>query len=209
MNMEVDDVKGRTNIELYKNDYGKIVVPSIPHKDRAYGGHLMIVPDKKINHWYQLRKQYGIEESDGYSILKDIAEESMLSLINSKLPDGREGAINILDGGNWQFHKDRDYPSCPAGIEKDGTYKSLHLHMYGRSPLEPCNTWEERMLHWGWGEAPEFPRFRDTPFAPPKKGKEWIVPNQFNEEEIKYFKNSLEELASQIKWPKKPNCFYF
>ena len=53
--MQVDDIKDRKNIELYLHEtYGKIVVPSIPHKDREYGGHLMISPHEKVHHMNEL-----------------------------------------------------------------------------------------------------------------------------------------------------------
>tara|TARA_Y100000034_G_C6835409_1_gene377457 strand:+ start:491 stop:1117 length:627 start_codon:yes stop_codon:yes gene_type:complete len=201
---EVDSIKDRTNILLYEHsDYGRTVVPSIPHKDREYGGHLMIcTPDHiKVSHSHQL---YRMEPRllHGFNTLVMITEMAMLDLIADKLSDGREGVVNIFDAGNWQFHTDRYLSqSAPVGIEKDGSFKTLHVHMYGRSPLEPAETEVDKILHWGWGEAPYFPRFHETPFAPEKVGKDWIVPDQFNEEEVDFFEKRLKELAQKTKWP--------
>ncbi|MBI2662775.1 hypothetical protein HYX11_04935 [Candidatus Woesearchaeota archaeon] len=200
--MQVDDIKDRKNIELYVHkEYGKIVVPSIPHKDREYGGHLMISPYEKVHHmnelfWFDSKKFYG------FNALCAVAEKAMLELIDQKLPDGIHGVINYFEAGNWQFHTDRNHSrEYPAGIPKDARCKIVHVHMYGRSPLEPSATEEDKILHWGWGEAPYFPRFHETPFAPPKQDKKWIVPDQFNSEEVDFFKMRLTELSVEIIWP--------
>jgi len=190
VSMEVDEIKGRKNIELYVNkEFGKIVVPSIPHKDRLYGGHLMVSPRGVYHHTYEI-----LEVSEelylGFGKLNEAAQRSMLDLIAEK--DGVAGVINLLEAGNWQFHVNRP----PVGIEKDDQYKSVHLHLYGRSPKEVTDTWEKEMLHWGWGEAPPFPRFEDTPFAPQKKGKKWIVPDQFNPSECGFL---IEHIRHYVK----------
>ena len=201
---DVDEVQGRTNISLYQHsDYGHIVVPSIPHKDREFGGHLMVCLPSEVSfsHSSQLFR-HNLQSYYGFQTLVMITEIAMLELIAKKLSLGQEGVVNTFDAGNWQFHTDRDHSEgYSVGVPKDGSFKTLHVHMYGRSPLEPSQTEEERILHWGWGEAPYFPRFHETPFAPRKKDKDWIVPDQFNLREIIFFQRKLEELALEAKWP--------
>lgn len=180
----------RTDIVLYKNEYGNIQVPSIPHKDRKYGGHLMASPAKEVHHVNELRKFPGAFL--GYHILCTLAEEAMLNVIPSL--QGGKGIINLFEAGNWQVHPERE----PSGL-KDASFKSVHAHLYGRSTLEPATNDHERQLHWEWGEAPYFPAFKDTPFSPQRAVKNWIVPAQYNDDEIKSLKEYIEDAASRIK----------
>jgi hypothetical protein len=115
-----------------------------------------------------------------------------LPCLNGSMTNGRKGIINLIEAGNWQVHDDRK----PIGL-KGAEKKKVHAHVYGRSPLEPCVAKEEKMLHWGWGEAPRFPDFVNTPFSPPKPDKDWIVPEQFNEQECGLLEVKITRLFQQ------------
>lgn len=194
----------KDHVIIFSNEFGVIELPNVPHKDRLYGGHVMITP---ADHGVKYHHVTDILDHHpalfyGYHLLCAVAEKAMLRAIpslNGSLTGGRIGVINLFKAGNWQFH----YFRKPVG-DKDASSKKVHAHMYGRSPLEPCSTPEEKMAHWGWGEAPAFPEFLDTPFSPDRVGKKWKIPEGFNEEEISALRREAKAAAEQIKWPEKP-----
>ena len=199
----------RKSVIIFKNDFGIIEMPSVSHKDRAFGGHLMISPSQ-FCHYPHKTSDLLREHSSwfyGYHLLCAVAEKAMLTVLpslNGTLDDEQIGVINLFEAGNWQLHIHRR----PFGKKKDASSKHVHAHMYGRSPLEPCSTPEEKSLHWGWGEAPVFPEFWETPFSPKRKGKTWKIPEGFNEEEITALQEESAKVAASIKWPKNPENSY-
>jgi hypothetical protein len=198
--MTVDRVAStREDIVLFAEDgYGRIVVPGVPHKDRECGGHLMVDPAGRFNHVSDMLAQPDVWCR--YHLLCAIAERAMLEVLpslNGGLTDGRIGIINLLEAGNWgvHFHREKGGAFGLKGAES----KTVHAHLYGRSILEPSSTAKGRMLHWGWGEAPRFPDFVDTPFGPKNPDKDWIVPEQFNDEECRKLTKAIIELFSRYR----------
>lgn len=152
----------------------------------------MVSPGRRVNHVHELLEYPGMFL--GYHLLCALAEEAMLEVLPSL--SGKKGVINLLEAGNWQLQTNRD----PVGQEKGASLKSVHAHLYGRSPLEPGTNEYKRQLHWGWGEAPFFPAFRDTPFSPRQEKKNWVVPEQFNETEITDLREHIAQKANDIAW---------
>jgi len=191
----VDEItKDRKSFVLYEDQTGKIIVPAIPHKDRAYGGHLMIKPNVNVNHMHELY----LQDRNLFNNVMDlcaITEMAILSIpiMNGELTEGRVGVVNSFEAGNWGMHTYRK----PYGILKDASSKSFHIHYYGRSTAEPSETEEDKILHWGWGEAMRFPEFMDTPYSPPDETKKWTIPEQFNTEEREFLTGRIKELAEK------------
>jgi hypothetical protein len=185
---------------LYSNEFGKIVLPNVPHKDRKFGGHLMVRPAILVHHSYELLAFPKVFV--GYQILISIAERAMLEVLpclNGSESGKVKGIVNHLAAGNWEVHDDRD----PVGVKKGAEYRSLHMHLYGRSPLEPASPEVERKK-WGggWGEMVYLPKFHQTPFNKnPKLAKSgWKVPEGFTKEEIKLLTDRVIELADEVDW---------
>jgi hypothetical protein len=198
---DVDQVMAeRRDIEILTvATMGTVIVPSIPHKDRKFGGHLMINPrplkSKEVHHVSDLMEHPAIWL--GFQLLCSIVERAMLEVLpclNGEACAGRKGVTNFFEAGNWGLH----YQRSPIG-PKDASAKKVHAHLFGRSPLEPNppRNLADRMLHWGWGEAPYWPEFMSTPFAPPDPTKIWLVPEQFNVEEQELLRKRIQELVSQ------------
>ncbi len=173
------------DIELYyDDDIGKVIVPGEPHKDRRYGGHLIVLPRYRSAHCISTLLY---EDPEGWRFLHLLcaltaqAMLEMLPCLNGHNPDGREGMVNVFDGGNWGVHDESTNPPKP----KSGRYKRVHVHIYGRSPLEPKDTEQDRALHWGWGEAPTFPRHRS---------RQLLMARQFTDDERFMIKTRLTDL---------------
>lgn len=164
---------------FYRPEYGEIVVPAVPLKDREFGGHLIVNPSGQFRCVSDMlaEKQAWL----GYHLLCSIAEKAMLEALpclNGEATHGAKGIINLFEAGNWGVHTFR----APIG-PKDASSKIVHAHIYGRSVLEPCSTLSDRMLHWGWGEAPRFPDFRESPFSSESMEHGWPSPEPFNAHE--------------------------
>lgn len=179
---------------FFKKNYGEIYIPEIPHHDRVFGGHLIVDPAKPkdgkvFHHVSEMIIDYPIIWKR-YHLLCAIAEKALLDVIDC-LKDGK-GIINLFEAGNWGVHFNR----ADKG-EKDADKKRVHAHIYGRSQNEGL-TKPRTANNWGWGEAPQFPDFDDTPFSISSTHK-WQYPDQFNDDECKKLKKRIEELFKALK----------
>lgn len=104
------------------------------------GGHLVVNPPRDVWERSQLRS----EELCAWSKLVASAGEAMLAC----LPQLEGGCINYWEAGNWALND----AAPPAGRKVAQQFRSVHLHLLGRSPrsMDP---------DWRWGEAPRFPEF--------------------------------------------------
>jgi hypothetical protein len=180
-------------------------VPGHPHKDREFGGHLIVMPapvrafgmaaphrvSDMLEHPELLRRHH---------LLCAIAERALLEALpclNGSLTGGRRGITNLWEAGNWGVHEDR----TPRG-PKEARDKSVHVHLFGRSPLEPAGTPAQRRLHWGWGEAPWFPRYAETPYTTRPSKKRWVIPEPFRPDERALLRARIAALFKQIEGAK-------
>jgi len=64
-----------------RSGYGMVMVPSIPHKGRECGGHLMVKPAGDFNHVSDMLAQP--DEWCRYHLLCAIAEKALLEVLPS------------------------------------------------------------------------------------------------------------------------------
>ena len=110
--------------------------------DRADGGNLVVIPPRQV--WD--RSELSGEELTQWSFLVSASARAMLDV----LPQLAGGIINYWEAGNWALND----AALPEGRKRGDRYKSVHLHLLGRSPGSSNPNWQ-------WGESPVFPRFAD------------------------------------------------
>jgi hypothetical protein len=110
--------------------------------DRREGGHMIVNPPRVL--WE--RGELAAEELSRWSSLVAATGQAMLDA----LPQLDGGCVNYFEAGNWALHDDAE----PKGRKTARAHKSVHLHLFGRSP-------EATDPSWKWGEAPKFPDFKD------------------------------------------------
>lgn len=110
--------------------------------DRRDGGNLVVLPPRKV--WE--RSELSAAELTGWSYLVAAAGRAMLEV----LPQLDGGCINYWEAGNWALNDRAE----PPGPKRAQSYRSVHLHLLGRSPSSTDPSWR-------WGESPKFPDFAD------------------------------------------------
>lgn len=123
---------------------GNIVLPDhrLVLADRQTGGNLIVNPPRDV--WE--RSELTAHELTHWSFLVAATGRAMLDM----LPQLKGGCINYWEAGNWALNDDAD----PPGRKTARDYRSVHMHLLGRSPgaTDPA---------WRWGEAPDFPPFAE------------------------------------------------
>lgn len=110
--------------------------------DREDGGNLVVNPPRQV--WE--RGELTADELRNWTFLIAAAGSAMLGC----LPQLASGCVNYWEAGNWALNEE----APPAGLKPAPAYRSVHLHLLGRSM-------HARSPHWRWGEAPIFPRYAD------------------------------------------------
>ena len=106
--------------------------------DREDGGNLVVNPPRAV--WE--RGELTAGELTAWSHLVAATGAAMLRT----LPQLEGGCINYWEAGNWALNDAAD----PAGPKTAPAFRSVHLHLLGRSRFA-------RSPDWAWGEAPRFP----------------------------------------------------
>src|SRR5258706_1764098 len=127
---------------LYKGAGGTVIVPGALFLDREDGGHLIVNPPRKV--WE--RSELGARELVEWSFLVAAAGRAMIDV----LPQLEGGCVNYFEAGNWALNP----KAKPFGAKSAREHRSMHMHIFGRSP-------RARHPSWRWGEAPRLPDFAD------------------------------------------------
>ncbi|MEO8002263.1 MAG: hypothetical protein ABI644_10330 [Arenimonas sp.] len=129
-------------LELLRCDGGCIVLPEVGAAliDRVDGGNLIVNPPRDV--WE--RSELSADELMRWSFLVAATGAAMLEV----LPQLEGGCINYWEAGNWALNEHAE----PKGFKTARKFRSVHLHLLGRSP---------RALNSDakWGEAPKFPDY--------------------------------------------------
>ena len=135
---------------LYTCAGGTIVLPQpdLVLVDREDGGNLVVNPPRAV--WE--RAELTANELTAWSHLVAAAGAAMLET----LPQLDGGCINYWEAGNWALNA----AAAPAGPKTAPAFRSVHLHLLGRSRFA-------RSADWAWGEAPRFPEI----FGAPRLGR--------------------------------------
>ena len=110
--------------------------------DRLDGGNLVVLPPRPV--WE--RSELTGEELAQWSFLVAACGRAMLEA----LPQLEGGCINYWEAGNWALNDEAE----PRGKKRADQYRSMHLHLLGRSP-------HSTNQNWRWGESPVFPRYAE------------------------------------------------
>lgn len=179
-----DTVVAQNEIVLFHDtEIGKVYAPKPPHKDRAFGGHLIVRPRRAKVHCsmdLMLKDPLGWRRYHNLIAVVEYVMLDSLPCLNGTQGDRRYGAIDISTAHDWILHPDN--PKSDKS-HKEGRNRPLITHLYGRSPMEPCATETEKRLHWGWGEMPQLPRYCDSVYRPARPGEAKAIPEPFNSEE--------------------------
>lgn len=132
------------SIKLLQTPGGVLLLPDRTSVllDRADGGNLVVLPPRPV--WE--RSELDREELAQFGYLVAACGRAMLEV----LPQLAGGIINYWEAGNWALNDD----AAPAGRKRGDRFKSVHLHLLGRSP-------GSTNPNCRWGESPTFPRFAD------------------------------------------------
>jgi len=98
---------------IYETENFLVKAPDSPHVSREDGGHIVIIPKKRVSNRQSLSSKKAIELI-GLTI---IVGEAMEYAMRKRGVD--IGRINYQDNGNWSVFK------------PEGPY--LHIHVYGRA----------------------------------------------------------------------------
>jgi hypothetical protein len=132
------------NTVLLTADGGRIELPRKPFVlvDRADGGALIVMPPRPV--WD--RTALAARELAAFSLLVAATARAMLDV----LPQLEGGCINYWDAGNWRLNEEAE----PKGPKRGPDYRSMHLHLLGRSRTAKSPSWR-------WGESPVFPTYAE------------------------------------------------
>jgi diadenosine tetraphosphate (Ap4A) HIT family hydrolase len=128
---------------LYACSDGQIVQPRLVLCDRQDGGHLIVNPPRPV--WE--RSLLTPQELMRWSFLVAATGRAMLET----LPVLQGGCLNYWEAGNWALNEQ----AAPMGPKNPTEHRSVHLHVFGRSP-------SAHDPDWRWGESPKFPDFVDA-----------------------------------------------
>lgn len=127
---------------LFSCEGGRLVLPprDLVLVSREDGGNLCVLPPRDV--WD--RSELTPAELTLWSFLVAAAGRAMLDV----LPQLAGGCINYWDAGNWRLNDQAD----PVGPKTAKEFRSVHLHLLGRSRTASDPSWK-------WGEAPVFPEY--------------------------------------------------
>ncbi len=131
-------------MHIFSCQGGEIVLPArkLVLVDRRTGGNLIVNPPRPV--WE--RSELDAHELMLWSFLVAATGRAMLDV----LPQLAGGCINYWEAGNWALNDEAE----PQGSKTAPAYRSVHLHLLGRSRTTAD-------LAWRWGEAPIFPTFAE------------------------------------------------
>jgi diadenosine tetraphosphate (Ap4A) HIT family hydrolase len=98
------------SIPIYQTKNFEVVVPYVPHITREDGGHLIIIPKRKV------RDRQEFSQSEAHELI-DLSIKLGDAMVKGLIARGIDvGRINYQDNGNWSVND-----------------PSMHLHLYGRA----------------------------------------------------------------------------
>jgi hypothetical protein len=129
---------------LFACSGGRLTLPDAHNLlvSRENGGNLVVLPPRPV--WE--RSELDASELASWGKLVAAAGRAMLEV----LPQLRDGCINYWEAGNWALNDAAE----PAGPKRAPEYRSVHLHLLGRSR-------QSTSPDWRWGESPRFPAFAE------------------------------------------------
>jgi hypothetical protein len=132
------------SVTLFRGDGGALVLPDPANLlvSRELGGNLVVNPPRAV--WE--RSELTADELTQFAFLVSAAGRAMLD----SLPQLSGGCINYWEAGNWALNDDAE----PRGRKDARSFRSMHLHLLGRSPTSTDPAWK-------WGESPRFPAFAE------------------------------------------------
>jgi hypothetical protein len=132
------------SLTLLRGDGGALVLPDRANLlvSREHGGNLVVNPPRLV--WE--RSELTAEELTQFAFLVSAAGRAMIDT----LPQLAGGCINYWEAGNWALNDDAE----PRGRKEARSFRSMHLHLLGRSPASTDPAWK-------WGESPRFPAFAE------------------------------------------------
>ena len=130
------------SLKLFTCQGGHIILQSLVFVSRQDGGHLRVIPPRRV--WE--RQELTPVELTLWSFLVAATGQAMLDT----LPQLEGGCLNYFDAGNWALHEQAE----PKGPKTAKEYRRVHMHLLGRSRTATDPSWL-------WGEAPKFPDYAE------------------------------------------------
>jgi len=132
------------SVTLLRGDGGALVLPDRANLlvSRELGGNLVVNPPRPV--WE--RSELTADELTQFAFLVSAAGRAMIDT----LPQLAGGCINYWEAGNWALNDEAE----PRGRKEARSFRSMHLHLLGRSPASTDPAWK-------WGESPRFPAFAE------------------------------------------------
>jgi hypothetical protein len=132
------------SVTLLRGDGGALMLPDRANLlvSRELGGNLVVNPPRPV--WE--RSELTADELTQFAFLVSAAGRAMIDT----LPQLAGGCINYWEAGNWALNDDAE----PRGRKEARSFRSMHLHLLGRSPASTDPAWR-------WGESPHFPAFAE------------------------------------------------
>jgi hypothetical protein len=132
------------SVTLFRSDGGALVLPDRANLlvSRELGGNLVVNPPRPV--WE--RSELAADELTQFAFLVSAAGRAMIDT----LPQLAGGCINYWEAGNWALNDEAE----PRGRKDARSFRSMHLHLLGRSPASSDPAWK-------WGESPRFPAFAE------------------------------------------------
>ncbi len=132
------------SVTLLRGGGGALVLPDRKNLlvSRELGGNLVVNPPRPV--WE--RSELTADELTQFAFLVSAAGRAMIDT----LPQLAGGCINYWEAGNWALNDEAE----PRGRKEARSFRSMHLHLLGRSPASTDPAWK-------WGESPRFPAFAE------------------------------------------------
>lgn len=122
---------------LVKGSYANIFIPARVHIPAADGGHLVVVPGRRVLDTTELR----FNEANELHLMKLIAKRILNEAFDEEIVRGGIGTFNYQENGNWSVHLPENQ-------------QHAHIHVYGRGRAAETQP---------FGKALDFSRFEKDP----------------------------------------------
>lgn len=122
--------------EIFQSENFAVIAAQEPHIDRKDGGHIIIIPHKKVKDRQKLTPKQAIE----LMRLTIVVGQAMKKVMNAHEVDVER--INYQDNGNWSVFK------------PEGPY--LHIHLYGRAKSAKIQRYGQSLSFPHKEEHPEY-----------------------------------------------------
>ncbi len=140
---------------IYETINFKVEAVDKPHVDRDDGGHIVIIPKRKVVDRTELEPKEAIE----LIRLTMVVGAAFTKVMNQRGVD--IGRINYQDNGNWSVFK-------PEGPQ-------MHVHLYGRAKSAKYNKYGEAIFSKKMNETDWYENFKPLNEEDIKEIKKEIV----------------------------------